>query len=202
MVRRPRHHACSWSAGNRPTRASPTRASTIMCSTGRSTRSTPSATCSASRASTRSAIASPERRSRRRSLTLRRRARRTRSSRRPSSPRRSISPRPATSSCSSATRRWALLDQLTTREGLSRRPLHGRDLQPAARPRPHLELCRQQLPAGRGAGAVRPAALEQRHHQPAGRLAPRLSRDALQGEQAGRERRDQASPGRRSTSTG
>ena len=37
------------------------------------------------------------------------------------------------------------------REGLSRRPLHGGDVQPAARPRPHLELCRQQLPAGRGA---------------------------------------------------
>src|SRR5690348_17880441 len=34
-------------------------------------------------------------------------------------------------------------------EGLSRRSLHGRDLQPAARPRPHLELCRQQLPARR-----------------------------------------------------
>ena len=39
---------CSWSAGSRRTRASPTRRSTIMCSTGRSTRSTPSATCSAS----------------------------------------------------------------------------------------------------------------------------------------------------------
>ena len=44
---------------------------------------------------------------------------------------------------------------------------------------------------GRGAGAVRPAPLEQRHHQPAGRLAPRLSRHALQIEQAGRKRRDQ-----------
>ena len=31
----------------------------------------------------------------------------------------------------------------------------------------------------------------QRHDQPAGKLAPRLSGDALQGEQAGRERRDQ-----------
>ena len=29
------------------------------------------------------------------------------------------------------------------RQGLSRRALHGGDLQPAARPRPHLELCRQ-----------------------------------------------------------
>ena len=35
--------------------------------------------------------------------------------------------------------------QLTTRQGLSRRPLHGRDLQPAARSRSHLELCGQQL---------------------------------------------------------
>ena len=66
-------------------------------------------------------------------------------------------------------------------EGLSRRPLHGGDLQPAARARPHLELCRQQLPARRGAAAVRPAALEQRHDQPAGRLAPRLSRDLYKG---------------------
>ncbi len=64
-------------------------------------------------------------------------------------------------------------------QGLSRRALHGRDLQPAARPRPHLELCRQQLPARRGAAAVRPALLEQRHHEPARRLAPRLSEDAL-----------------------
>ena len=86
-------------------------------------------------------------------------------------------------------------------EGLSRRPLHGRDVQPAARPRPHLELCRQQLPARRGAAALRPAPLEQRHHQPSGRLAPRLSRDPLQGEQAGPRGRDQRSLGRRSTST-
>ena len=61
------------------------------------------------------------------------------------------------------------------RQGLSRRPLHGRDLQPAARPRPDLELCRQQLPAGRGLSAVRPAPLERRHHQPAGQVAPGLS---------------------------
>ena len=84
-----------------------------------------------------------------------------------------------------------LLQQLTTEKGLSRRPLHGRDLQPAARARPHLELCRQQLSARAGAGAVRPAALEQRHDQPARQLAPRLSRHALQREQAGRARRDQ-----------
>ena len=94
----------------------------------------------------------------------------------------------------------ALLDAAHRGEGLSRRPLHGRDLQPAARPRPHLELRRQQLPAGRGAGAVRPAPLEQRHDQPAGRLAPRLSRDALQGEQAGGEGRDQGRRDARSTS--
>ena len=74
-----------------------------------------------------------------------------------------------------------LLEPVDRREGLSRRPLHGRDLQPAARPRPHLELCRQQLFAGRGAAAVRPSPLEQRHDQPARGLAPQLSRDAVQG---------------------
>ena len=72
MVRRPGHFACSWSAGSRPTRASPTSRSTIMCSRRRSTRSTPSATCSASRRCTPSAIASPGRRWRRRSLISRR----------------------------------------------------------------------------------------------------------------------------------
>ena len=39
-----------------------------------------------------------------------------------------------------------------------------------------------------------------RHDQPAGQLAPRLSRDALQGEQAGREGRDQRRRNVRSTS--
>ena len=34
---------------------------------------------------------------------------------------------------------------------------------------------------GRGAAAVRPALLEQRHDQPAGRMAPRLSRDLYKG---------------------
>ena len=86
------------------------------------------------------------------------------------------------------------------RQGLSRRALHGGDLQPAARPRPHLELCRQQLSAGRGADAVRPAPLERRHDQPAGGLAPRLSRVALQGQQIDRERRDFGRRARRSTS--
>ena len=66
-------------------------------------------------------------------------------------------------------------------EGLSRRPLHGRDLQPAARARPHLELCGQQLFAGRGAGAVRPASLEQRHDQPARRVAPGYLEDLYKG---------------------
>ena len=83
----------------------------------RSTRSTRSATCSASRACTRSAIASRARRWRRRSPTSRPRARRTRSSRRPSSPRRSISARPATSSCSPAPRRWGCSTQLTKEKG-------------------------------------------------------------------------------------
>ena len=63
---------------------------------GRSTRSTPSATCSASKASTPSAIASPAPRSPRRWPIWRPRARRPRSSPRPSSPPRSISPKPAT----------------------------------------------------------------------------------------------------------
>ena len=56
-------------------------------------------------------------------------------------------------------------------------------------PRPDLVLRHQQLPARRGLSAVRPAALERRHHQPAGRLAPRLSAAALPGEQAGPARR-------------
>ena len=86
------------------------------------------------------------------------------------------------------------------RQGLSRRPLHGGDLQPAARPRPDLELRHQQLPDGRGLSAVRPALLERRHDQFAGRLAPRLSPAALPREQAGPAGRDQGRRRCRSTS--
>ena len=71
------------------------------------------------------------------------------------------------------------------RQGLSRRALHGGDLQPAARPRPDLELRHLQLSDGRGLSAVRPAVLERRHHQFAGQVAPRLSHPALPREQAG-----------------
>jgi polyhydroxyalkanoate synthase len=39
------------------------------------------------------------------------------------------------------------IEKLSGETGLPRRALHGRDLQPAARQRPDLELCRQQLPA-------------------------------------------------------
>ena len=158
--------------------------------------------CSASRASTPSAIAWRGRRWRRRSLTSRRRARRRRSSR--------------------ATFFTAQVDfaeagdlKLFTRrrdhgaarpadqgEGLSRRPLHGRDLQPAARARPHLDLCRQQLPAGRRAGAVRPAALEQRHDQPAGAAGTATIWKRLYKGNKLAEKGGISVAGRRSTSSG
>ncbi len=93
-----------------------------------------------------------------------------------------------------------LLDQLTKEKGYLQRPLHGGDVQPLARPRSHLELCRQQLPAGRRAGAVRPSLLEQRHDQPAGGLASRLSRGPLQGQQARSEGQGFPSLEHRSTS--
>ena len=93
-----------------------------------------------------------------------------------------------------------LIDAAHRRQGLSRRPLHGRDLQPAARPRPDLELRRQQLPAGRGLSAVRPAPLERRHHQPAGRVAPRLSRASSTARTSWSSRAASASTARRSTS--
>jgi hypothetical protein len=67
----------------------------------------------------------------------------------------------------------------------------GGDLQPAARPRPDLELRHQQLSARRGISAVRPALLEFRHDQPAGGLAPVLPPAALSRQQARPARRHQ-----------
>ena len=84
-------------------------------------------------------------------------------------------------------------------DGYPRRALHGGDLQPAARARPDLELRRQQLPAGRGLSAVRPAPLERRHHQPAGEVAPELSARPLPRQSAGRARARWRSTARRST---
>ena len=72
---------------------------------------------------------------------------------------------------------------------LPRRPLHGRDLQPAARHRPDLEHGDQPLPARRGLPGVRPAALERRRHQPAGQVARGLLARLLPRQQAGRARR-------------
>jgi polyhydroxyalkanoate synthase len=141
--------SCSWSAGNRPTRASPTRRSTIMCSRARSTRSTRSATCSASRR--------PRDRLLRRRHDARGDARLLTPRARPRSSQRDLLHRPGRffrgrrPQAVPRRRDDGAARAADRREGLSRRPLHGRDLQPAARPRPHLELCRQQLPAGRGA---------------------------------------------------
>ena len=81
----------------------------------------------------------------------------------PSSPPSRTSPRPATCSCSptrtgstrSSRRRW-------TKRRRAARPDHGRHLQLAARQRPDLVVLREQLPAGQGAQALRPAVLELR----------------------------------------
>ena len=105
--------------------------------------------------------------------------------------------RPATSRCSSTTS--SLSWSQPAEQGLSRRPLHGRDLQPAARHRPDLELRDQQLPARRGLSAVRPAPLERRRHQPAGASGTRPICATLSRQQAGPARRDDASTARRST---
>ena len=58
-----------------------------------------------------------------------------------------------------------LLGQFSAETGSST-GAYGLDLQPAARPRSDLELRHQQLSAGQGAAAVRPAPLERRRHQP------------------------------------
>jgi hypothetical protein len=70
-------------------------------------------------------------------------------------------------------------------EGFPRRALHGDDVQPAARPRPDLELCHQQLSDGAGLCAVRSAPLEFGRHQPAVRLAPELSHRPVSRQQIG-----------------
>ena len=57
-------------------------------------------------------------------------------------------------------------------DGRARWAGDGGDVQPAARARPDLELCRQQLPDGQRSASVRPAPLERRCHQPSGRVAP------------------------------
>src|SRR3546814_8270729 len=69
---------------------------------------------------------------------------------------------------------------------LSRRPLHGRDLQRAALARPDLELCRQQLSARQRLSALRPALLERRRHKPARKMAPAISGRSLSRQSAGR----------------
>ncbi len=90
----------------------------LCAATARSTRSTRSATCLASRACTRSAIASPGRRWPRRLAYLAGEEGAGQGQvARPSSRRRSISARPATSSSSSATRPWRCSTQLTAEKG-------------------------------------------------------------------------------------
>ena len=83
-------------------------------------------------------------------------------------------------SCSSATR-LTLLDR---DQGQASTPAaHGRHFNCCA-PRPHLELFVNNYCLDRNR-SVRPAALEQRRHQPARGLAPRLSRDPLQANNLG-----------------
>ena len=141
---------------------------------GRLRRSTRSSRRPASARSTSSATASAARCSPRRSPTWRRKgddADRVRDLLRHAW---STSPRPA-SSPSSSTRSSCSPRRAHEREGLSRRPRHGDDLQHAARQRSDLVVRRQQLPAGQGALPVRPAVLERRSDAHAGGDAQLLS---------------------------
>jgi hypothetical protein len=87
-------------------------------------------------------------------------------------------------------RRAARDDRPAVAGGVSGRPLHGRDLQRAARRRPDLELRHQQLSARRGLPRLRPAPLERGRDQPAGGVAPELSEGSLSRQPADRGRRD------------
>jgi polyhydroxyalkanoate synthase len=73
----------------------------------------------------------------------------------------------------------AALEKISGETGLPRRALYVGDLQPAARERSDLELCRQQLPARRRLPGVRSAPLERRCHQSAGQVAHELSEGPL-----------------------
>ena len=77
-------------------------------------------------------------------------------------------------------------------EGLGRRArrlAHGDDVQPAARQRSDLVVRDFELPDGQGAGAVRPALLEFRHHAHAAEAAPAVSAPMLPRQRAGPGRR-------------
>ena len=107
--RRPGPDRCSWSAGNRPTRASPTPAldDYVLNGPGRRDRHGPRR-CSASRAvhAIGYCVAGTTLAATLAYLDAQGRGGQGQVAR-PSSPPRSISPKPATSSCSSATRRWS-----------------------------------------------------------------------------------------------
>ena len=158
---------------------------------GRSTRSTRCASCSASRRvhAIGYCVAGTDAR---RDARAARRARRGRQGRERDLLHRAgrFHATPATSTLFIDDEQMKLIEQHRRRQGLSRRALYGGDVQPAARARPDLELCRQQLSDGRGLSAVRPAPLERRHDQPAAQMAPRLSRRPLSRQQAGRAGRD------------
>ena len=92
----------------------------------------------------------------------------------PSSPPRSISPRPAicrSSSTTSSSRRWK--SRCAKSGGVLEGSKMAMTFNHAARQRPDLVLRGQQLPAGQGAGAVRSALLELRHHAHAAEAASR-----------------------------
>ncbi len=117
----------------------------------------------------------------------------------PSSPRSRTSRTRASSRCSSTRSSSPSIERADGGEGLSRRQLHGADLQPDARQRPDLVVRGQQLPPGQGAGAVRPPALERRQHPHAGGDPPLLPAQHVPEEPAEGAGRNQRSRACRST---
>jgi polyhydroxyalkanoate synthase len=123
--------------------------------------------------------------------TFRRRSRRTRSSRRPSSPPRSTSPRPATSSCSSGDEVMTMLEQISRDSGVVDGRYMAATFNLLRGPRPHLELCGQQLPDGATSRRRSTCCTGTATPPTCPRAGTAIISRPLQGEQAGRKRRDQ-----------